>query len=103
MEPNQLGEMISMAVAHGVNRLLIGLGQIITAAMLLMIVAVLGAESGHFAASNAAILAMGFTAIGYALQLCRMTAIMRGLTLAAVGASWVAGAIAVIFLVWGMR
>lgn len=83
-----------------VNRLLIGLGQIITAAALLAVVAVLAAQTGNLHARDSAILALSLTTAGYALQLTRLTSILSGLMLACVGASWAAGGAAVAFLIF---
>lgn len=83
-----------------VNRLLVGLGQILTAAVLLAVVALLAAQAGNVLARNAAVLALGFTTVGYALQLARMTPIRHGLMVGSIWASWVGGALAVMFLLF---
>lgn len=82
-----------------VNRMLIGLGQIITAAVLLAVVALVASQAGNLAARNCSVLALGLTTIGYALQLKRQTLIVSVFVGAAVGASWGAGLLSVGFLI----
>lgn len=84
-----------------VNRLLIGFGQIITAAVLLAVVALLSSQAGNLHARDAAVLALGLTTASYALQLTRLTPVLAALALTAVWASWAAGLVAVVLLIMG--
>lgn len=84
-----------------VNRLLVGLGQILTAAVLLGVVALVAGLQHNEFASTAAVLALGFTTIGYALQLAIQTPRWRFVVLLAVGISWACGIIAVVALIFG--
>lgn len=86
-----------------VNRLLVGLGQILTAAVLLGVVALLASADHNWVARDAAVLALGFTVVGYALQLTRMTLNLQRALYAAIGASWAGGVIAVGELILGGR
>jgi hypothetical protein len=84
-----------------VNRLLSGIGMILTSATLFGVLTVVAALSGHIAARNAAILTLAFTVLGYSLQLREQTPNIQRAMLVAVGASWVAGLRAILFLFGG--
>jgi len=88
-----------------VNRLLIGLGQILTAAVLLACVMLLAELRGDRPAATFAVLALAFTCLGYALQLVTVRATkwaeMRMVVLAVIWLSWAFGLIAVSRLVIG--
>lgn len=79
-----------------INRLLVGLGQIITAAALLVLVAVLAQQTGNRLARDFAVLSLGFTVAGYALQL---VPVHRLLVLVAVQTSWLLGIMAALWLI----
>ena len=70
-----------------VNRLLIGLGQIVTAAVTLAIVARLG----HHWASLLAVASLGTTTVSYALQVNARGALQITAAIVAVRISWLAG------------
>lgn len=80
------------------NRLLVGLGQIVTAAALLVLVAVLAQQTGNRLARDFALLSLGFTVAGYALQLVPVP-VHRLLVLTAVQISWLLGLVAVLWLI----
>jgi hypothetical protein len=101
LEPYEIGEKIGAAIGAGVNRLLIGIGMVLTSATLFAVLTIIAAQSGHIAARNASILTLAFTILGYSLQLRQQTAAIQRVMLMAIGASWAAGLTAIILIVVG--
>lgn len=81
----------------GINRLLVGFGLVVSSTAYLLVVAFVGAGSGHHLACYGAIAALGCCSLGYVSQLI---ASHRGLAMPLVAASWGIGAFAGVALLF---
>lgn len=84
-------------LAAAVNRLLIGLGQIASAAVLMLLIAM----QGHMWSTRLAVLSLGATTITYALQVDIRYRLQIAAIWIALFVSWTVGAAAVLLLLMG--